>query len=72
MMFSIHALNFSFLNNVEKQKRYAMLNLVRISWYRMLSGDQSVQINETCKGYDRITFHQKQQKIDRKFHGYML
>ena len=71
MMFSIHALNFLFLNNVEKQKRYAMLNLVRISWYQMLR-DQSVQINETCKGYDRITFHQKQQKGDIKFHGYML
>ena len=39
-----------FLTNIEKQKSYAMLRLVRISWYRRLN-DQSVHIYETFKGY---------------------
>ena len=47
MLIKHRALNF-FLADVEKQNGYAMLKLVRISWYRRLD-DQRVHINEIFK-----------------------
>ena len=50
----------------EAKKKYAMLKLVRISWYRGLN-DQSVHINETFEGYHSMILHQNQQYTNRKY-----
>ena len=55
-----------FLTNVEKQKSYAVLKFVRISWYWMLN-NQSVHINDIFKGYHRMALHQNQQYTNSKF-----